>query len=70
MQVTFEVLAYIQRVNVYDIKTELVMKHKKMRSKPKYLFLITSAFVAWPEICFGCIEVHPYGMRVKHEIIL
>ncbi|KAL6277370.1 hypothetical protein ACE6H2_020971 [Prunus campanulata] len=41
-----------------------------MRPKPKYLFLITLASVARPKICFGCIEVHPYKRRVKHEIIL
>lgn len=70
MQVTFEVSDYIQRVDVHDKKTELVMKHKEMRPKPKYIFLITSASVARPKICFDCIEVHPYERRVKHKTIL
>ncbi|KAL6277371.1 hypothetical protein ACE6H2_020972 [Prunus campanulata] len=51
-------------------KPELTMQHKEMKPNPNYLFLLTSASEARPEICFTRIEVHPYRKRPKQEIIL
>ncbi|CAL9001904.1 unnamed protein product [Prunus brigantina] len=51
-------------------KPELTMQHKEMKPNPNYLFLLTSASEARPEICFTRIEVHPYRKRAKQEIIL
>ncbi|KAI5324906.1 hypothetical protein L3X38_033979 [Prunus dulcis] len=39
-------------------KPELTMQHKEMKPNPNYLFLLTSASEARPEICFTRIEVY------------